>query len=583
MSKRKLKIFWMINKDKLKDLYIKAEKGDVESKQVLKEVLRPLKTDSVSQILEKMQYFTRIFFVASLTYKDSYHHREIDLRYAEQIHSFLNFGKPKYKGIIIYGYRESAKTARVMFNDVYLTCYLSDHIDSSSTISEDGGKADEYNMGIFNILAFSSVSKYFEDIISLDFKKTNKKESQTMSKFTTTNGVTYNSTAARKSKRGAVKVDISKDGGVETKRPTKLTFDDIENEVTILSLAETGKIRQVMNSSIAGMNQTKGFWVLLGNFLSLRGNVAYYINKHQDDPRVAIIDIPIKDSNGNPTWEDKYVLTDKEELELSEQGITKVSIETIERNSDNFETEFMNKPSRNLVYFDDRALAGLNDENLVPESARDSLGYLEIEDAIIHCVYIISVDSAKGVGKDESSFTVIKTTGEKYEEVANFKSKTIKPENYAPFLVSIARKYNNALIIPENNYPGNETIAFLKPIYNNIYFELDNSGNKEYGVNTNVKTKPEMLLRTKKILIDKLFTVRSRALFSQIIEFPSIEVYSLKQRDGSGGHFDLLMSCIIGLWKANTISADYKENDQVQKTIKRINQNIYDDSDNHNR
>lgn len=569
-----------INREKFKELFIKAEQGDRESQLAVVEVLRPEKGESVDEILDKIKYFIRIFFISSLKYKDSPFHNDIDIKYAEQVHSIINYGRPKYKGLIIYGYRESAKTARVMFCESYLACYVPEFQDSVSVVSEDGGKADEFNMGMFNILAFSTLQKYFGNIIALDLRKSKKKESQTMSKFSTTTGVTFSSSAARKSKRGAMKVDVSDTGDVETKRPTKVIFDDIENEITLLSLAETEKIRKVMQSSIDGMNQTKGSWILLGNYLSLRGNVAHFLNKYHDDPNVAIIDIPIKDYQGQPTWPDKYCLTDSEQKELFDQGINKVSIQSIERDSDNFETEFMNNPRRSLVYFDDRAIAGFSDENLLPESARDSDGYLEIDAPELHATYVISVDSAKGVGKDESAFTVIKTDGARYEEVASFRSKTIKPENYAGYVANKARYYNNALIIPENNYPGNEFIAFLRDVYHNIYTEgIDDK--KEWGINTNVKTKPEMLLKAKQIFIAKLFTVKSRALFNQIIEYPSTEVYTLKQRDGEGGHFDLFMSCVIGLWKINTISAEYKDNDRINEVIKRINRDTYDESESH--
>ena len=92
-----------------------------------------------------------------------------------------------------------------------------------------------------------------------------------------------------------------------------------------------------------------------------------------------------------------------------------------------------------------------------------------------------------------------KISGIRYKEVANFKSNKISPENLAPYCVGLAQKYNQALIIPENNYPGNEFIAFLTPIYKNIFKRVVKKDEKgidiyEYGVNTNPKTKPEMLL-----------------------------------------------------------------------------------------
>ena len=569
----------MINTEKFKDVLIEAEKGDLESIIVVREVLRPLKTESVDEILQKIKIYSKLIYLDSMKYKDALCHEQIDRAYAEQIHSLLNYGRPKYKGIIIIGYRESAKTTRVKFNESYMSLYLNNIIDSINLVSENGKSSSQFNMDMFNSFAFSKIAKYFPNTISKNLTK--KKESQTMSKFTTTTGVTYSATSARQSNRGNVKMDIDEFGEIKTKRPKKIIFDDIENETTILSVATSDHIYSVMSASIDGLDQILGSWVLLGNYISLRRNIAKFINKYKDDPSVLTIMIPILDGAGNPTWEDKYCRTDKEEEELAEQGIVKRSIESIQKNSDNFQVEFMNNPKRSLVYFDDDCMVGFSDEDLVPESRRDENGYLEIEEPEKNSIYIIGADSARGINRDESAATVIKINGIRYEEVANFKSKTIKPEKFANFVSNLGNKFNNALVIPENNYPGNEFIAFLRPIYNNIFTDtLDKDGNPEYGVNTNMKSKPEMFLNAKKIFRNALFIVRSRDLYNQISEYPDSDIHEVKQRDGTGGHFDLLMSAVIGLWKAVFKGVDKSTNDKVDKLIKKTVESMFKDTGN---
>lgn len=571
----------MINREKLEPVIVAAEKGDAESIAVVRSVLEPLKTDSVDQIYEKIGIYIRLQFYGSLKFKDSQAHKDIDRGYAEQIHSYLNFGRPKYHGMIIVGYRESAKTTRVKFNESYMTLYLKDLVDYTNVVSEDGSSSDQFNMDMFNTFAFSKVAKYYPETIGLETKN-KKKESQTMSKFTTTTGVTYAASSARKSKRGAVQLDIDEFGEVDTKRPKKTIFDDIENENTIRSLAATQSIESVMNATIDGMDQIAGFWVLLGNYLSLRGNVARLIRKYENDPGVLIIMIPIVDDLGNPTWPAKYVRTDEEERELSTQGIMRKSIETIQRNSENFETEYLNNPKRSSVYFDDNLIGYVKEDELISEHSRNQEGLLIIEDALPNEVYVIAADGAKGVGGDESTATVWKTSGLRFEEVANFKSKTIKPEEFAKVLANLGNRYNTALVIPENNYPGNEVIAFMRPIYNNIYRiekGVDKATNEivyEYGINTNLKTKPEMFLHSKRLFSDRLVTIRSRALYNQILEYPSDEVLIVVQRDGGGGHFDLLMSAVIGLWKAGFISID-RPSQVSDAKIARVVQSVFAD------
>lgn len=558
-----------INKEKLKEIYIEAEKGDLDSRAVLKEVLRPQIGDTVDLIEEKIRWFIKIFFNSSLTYEDAPFHEEIDHTYAEQIHSYLNYGKPRWKGVAVIGYRESAKTTRVKFNEVYLAAYLPT-LDYTSVVSEDRGSADQFNMDMFNILGFSKISTYY-DMLSLEMKK--KKESQTMSKFTTTTGVTFASAGARKSQRGNVKVDITDEQEVETKRPKKVIFDDIENETTVRSLITTQLIERVIQATIDGLDQTQGSWILIGNYLSLRGNIAKILNKRSED--VKIIMIPILDGIGQPTWKDKYTLTDQEANELAKQGIVKRSIESIKRDSDNFETEYLNNPRRSLVYFPDQML--INFIDLVQESQRVD-GLLVIEEPIRTNLYIISVDTATGRGQDESAFVVLRTSGLKYEEVANFKSNKINPEDFATLVANIAAKYNHAIVIPENNYPGNEFIAFLKAIYNNIYHVMrvvDGKEVPEYGVSTNLKSKPEMFLRIKQIMKDDLLTIRSQILYNQISEYPATDVLALK-RDGGGGHFDLLMALAVGLYRA--VSSTSELNTQaVDERLARVARDIFKD------
>jgi len=570
----------MIKKDLLKAEIIKAETGNAEACAVVREVLRPRTTDTVEEIQEKIRIFIRLIFLSSLNFKDSYDHKNIDKAYAEQIHSYLTRGRPRYKGIIIVGFRESAKTTRVKFNDVYMSLYLPHLVDYTNVTSENGIGADQFNMDIFNILAFSKISQYFPDTISPERKK--KKESQTMSKFTTATNVTYTSSAGRKTGRGSVKVDISDDGEVDVKRPKKVIFDDIENENTIRSIAVTEQIGQVMAAKIDGMDQILGFWVLLGNYLSLRGNVHKTIVKYKDDDNYLEILIPIIDGLGNPTWEDKYVRTDAEQVEFAEKGIVKASIESIQRDSENFETEYLNNPRRSSVYFDDKALLGLDEDNLVSEKMRDLNGLLIIEEPINDATYIMASDSAKGNGGDQATFTILRVDGIRYEEVANFKNNKIRPESFAVIKANNASKYNNALIIPEDNYPGNETIAFLIPIYNNIYIretKIDFDGKKvhTYGVNTNIKTKPEMFLKAKEVLINRLLKIRSQAMYDQILEYPSEEIHAFRARDGSGGHFDLLQSLVIGLYKAGYIGQETKLNDTRDVQIRNLVKNVFID------
>jgi hypothetical protein len=578
----------MINVEKFKPVVVAAEQGDAESIAVVRETLRPQPTDSVDDIAEKILYYNRLIFYASMKYKDAPYHKDIDTAFARQIHSLLTTGIPFYILMLIYGFRESAKTTRVKMNESYMNLYLEDMVDYTNVMSADGAGAIQFTMDMFNMFAFSKIDRYFPNVISKDFAR-GKKESQTMSKFTTTTGVTYSSSSALKTRRGNVQADITEDGEIDVKRPKQLMLDDIENENTIKSYVITQNIRDVINATIDGLDQSKGFTVCTANYLSLRGNVNYLINKYKNNSRAFILPIPIHDGVGEPTWPDKYCKTDEEQRQLAAQGIAKVSIETKRRESDNFNTEFLNNPKRSLVYFEDNVVSKLDESILIGEAGRKEHtpdrqdGLLIMKQPEKNAVYVIATDSAKGNGGDQSSATVFKTSGLRYEEVANFYSSYVSPENFAPIVANLANLFNNALVIPENNYPGNEFIAFLRPIYNNI-FRVETGTTEdgqiiyEYGVNTNLKTKPEMFLRAKQLFLDSLVTINSRILYDQICEYPSDDILIVKQKDGSGGHFDILMSAVICLWKAGMISVPVEDRATDAK-IRQVVDSVFQESE----
>ena len=559
----------LINKIEFQPVVEKAESGDVEARALVVETLRPIKGDSIELIAEKIWYFIHLMYYSSLKFDDALFHLDIDEKFATQIHSLINTGVPRFKIMLFIGYRESAKTARVKMNQSYMNLYLEDQVDYANIMSADGAGSIQFTMDMFNIFAFSKISKYFPGVISNDFAR-GKKESQTMSKFTTTTGITYSAGSALKTKRGAAQTSIDEAGEIDMLRPAQLILDDIENENTVKSYVVTDSIRKVINAAIDGLDQVTGFCVCTANYLSLRGNIDYLIKKYRDRDDACIVMIPIYDGFGEPMWAAKHCKTDLEKKQLAEKGIVKVSIESIRRDSDNFETEFLNNPSRSRVYFDDNVIKHIDDSNLVEEVKRDpnfkdsngvefqlpdKQGLLILEDPTGHDVYEMSTDTAGGNGGHQSAFVIWKITGAKFVEVANFRSNQLKPEIFAAYSVNWAKYYNNARINPERNYPGNEYIAFAQSLYKNFYFE--NKEDNLVGVNTNLKTKPEMFVKFKKYMLQDIIEIRSRAMYLQISEYPANDVETIKQ-DESGGHFDLLMAGVIGIYK---VQVEYKEDD----------------------
>jgi hypothetical protein len=60
------------------------------------------------------------------------------------------------------------------------------------------------------------------------------------------------------------------------------------------------------------------------------------------------------------------------------------------------------------------------------------------------------------------------------------------------------------------------------------------------------------------------------------LEYPNDDVLVIVQKDGSGGHFDLLMSAVIGLWKAGHISID-RTNQVSDARISKVVDSVFAD------
>ena len=90
-----------------------------------------------------------------------------------------------------------------------------------------------------------------------------------------------------------------------------------------------------------------------------------------------------------------------------------------------------------------------------------------------------------------------------------------------------------------------------------------------------------MFLNLKALFRDALLDIRSRILYNQILEYPSDDVQKVKKKDGSGGHFDILMALAVGLSKAATISVPKKDLVSDAAVAKVVNDIFVEDT--HNR
>ena len=84
------------------------------------------------------------------------------------------------------------------------------------------------------------------------------------------------------------------------------------------------------------------------------------------------------------------------------------------------------------------------------------------DDPVENHDYVVTVDVARGVGKDYSAFVVVDITEFPHQVVAKYRNSEIKPMLFPSVIYEIARSYNEAFILCEVNDVGDQVAAILQ-------------------------------------------------------------------------------------------------------------------------
>ena len=91
-----------------------------------------------------------------------------------------------------------------------------------------------------------------------------------------------------------------------------------------------------------------------------------------------------------------------------------------------------------------------------------SAGFDVYDDPVENHDYVVTVDVARGVGKDYSAFVVVDITEFPHQVVAKYRNSEIKPMLFPSVIYEIARSYNEAFILCEVNDVGDQVAAILQ-------------------------------------------------------------------------------------------------------------------------
>lgn len=166
--------------------------------------------------------------------------------------------------------------------------------------------------------------------------------------------------------------------------------------------------------------------------------------------------------------------------------------------------------------------------------------------------YVISADVARGDARDFSAFHVLDT--EDCEVTAEYMGK-IPPEKLAELLEEWGKKYNDALIVPENNTFGYFVNTKLRDAgYKHLYYHgcrgnpftyVPLDPNELPGFPTNQKTRVQILAKLEELIRSGQLKTYSQRLYDQLQAFVWNGNKPMASKDS---YDDLIMSLAIGCW-----------------------------------
>jgi hypothetical protein len=172
--------------------------------------------------------------------------------------------------------------------------------------------------------------------------------------------------------------------------------------------------------------------------------------------------------------------------------------------------------------------------------------------------YVVTVDTARGVGLDNSAFVVIDITSVPYRVVAKFKDSLISPILYPELIYNVATNYNEAFVLVEINDIG-EQIANI--LHNDLEYEnlfITNvkgragqvigggfSSNRQLGVRTTKQVKRIGCSTLKDLVEDNKIIIEDFDILEELSNF--INKKDSYEAD-DGYHDDLVMCLVLFSW-----------------------------------
>ena len=179
--------------------------------------------------------------------------------------------------------------------------------------------------------------------------------------------------------------------------------------------------------------------------------------------------------------------------------------------------------------------------------------------------YLVSGDTAEGVGEhgDNSCFQILDMVT--MEQVAEFYSNTVTPNIFAEILNQIGIYYNNALVVVENNTIGGSVITALQHElgYDHLYYEPKS---KKPGLKVGSNNRNALTECLQQRLTNDTLKISSRRLVNELKTF--IYNASAKRAEAQRRkHDDAIMALCIGLYVRDAQNRNIPVGAEVPKEI----------------
>jgi len=200
-----------------------------------------------------------------------------------------------------------------------------------------------------------------------------------------------------------------------------------------------------------------------------------------------------------------------------------------------------------------RTIGALSSKEPVFEN--DSLKVYEKPE--INKYYVITVDTARGIGGDYSACVVFDITEMPYKVVATYRDNKIAPMLYPNVVAKLGEDYNNAYVLIETNDIGQQVVDILHEEieYDNIFSTVTEK-NRQYvspgfgkvtrrGVSTSKQVKRQGCFSFKSLMEEQKLLCFDAETIHEISTF--VEKGNTYQAD-EGYHDDLVMCMVLFGW-----------------------------------